>query len=261
MAYRALFDSHLEEASLKQSALKLIGFFAFAAVMLVADQALKHWVVTHMTLASQGGASIPLVPGWFALTYTQNFGSAWSMLWGQRFLLIAIAGGVALGIIIYAARLLGVPYALVHATLAGQTLSSQLVVKETALAGLALGTDPEKARARYGEPSKQQVEAEGEWWIYDAEGGPHLKLLFAGKPAKLAQVQAWPGSSAETASLMRVLDPAVRLTRKYGAPAKTLPLGATGAEVWVYPAADAAFVVTPPDDKDRRSVGAIVVGR
>ena len=49
--------------------------------------------------------SIPLIPKYFALTYTQNFGSAWSMLWGQRVLLIAIASAVALGIIIYAVRL------------------------------------------------------------------------------------------------------------------------------------------------------------
>ena len=83
---------------------------------------------------------------------------------------------------------------------------------------------------------------------------------IAGKPAKLAQVQAWPGSAAETSTLVRVLDPAVRVSRKYGAPVKTLPLGGSGAEVWVYPAADAAFVVTAPDDKDRRSVGAVVVG-
>jgi hypothetical protein len=159
-----------------------------------------------------------------------------------------------------AARLAGVPYAALHRALEGQATTSPLVVKETALAGLPLGSEPALARSRFGEPATQQVEAEGEWWTYDATGGPHLKLLFAGKPAKLVQVQAWPGSTAETITLVRVLDPAVRLTRKYGAPTSTLKLGDTGAEVWVYPAADAAFVVTPPDEKDRRSVGAIVVG-
>lgn len=90
---------------MKQSALKLGSLFAFAGVALAADQWLKHWVVTNMTLARDGGGSLPLIPGWFALTYTQNFGSAWSMLWGQRFLLIAIAGAVAIGIIVYAVRL------------------------------------------------------------------------------------------------------------------------------------------------------------
>jgi hypothetical protein len=154
----------------------------------------------------------------------------------------------------------GVPYTAVHAALADQKLGSPLVIKETGLAGLPLGSGPDVARAKFGDPATTRVEAEGEWWDYDAEGGPHLTLLFAGKPAKLAQVQAWPGGAAETSTLVRVLDPAVRISRKYGAPAKTLPLGAAGAEVWVYPAADAAFVVTAPDEKDRRSVGAIVVG-
>lgn len=86
---------------MKPSALKLASLFAVAGVALAADQALKLWVVKNMTLHYP---SIPLVPGYFALTYTQNFGSAWSMLWGQTWLLIAIAAGVALGIVIYALR-------------------------------------------------------------------------------------------------------------------------------------------------------------
>lgn len=87
---------------MKQSALKLAGLFGCAAVALAADQALKLWVVENMTLHYP---SIPLIPGYFALTYTQNFGSAWSMLWGQTYLLIAIAAAVAIGIVIYALRL------------------------------------------------------------------------------------------------------------------------------------------------------------
>lgn len=87
---------------MNKSALKLPSLFVYALGALAADQWLKHWVVAHMTLHYP---SIPLIPGYFALTYTQNFGSAWSMLWGQRWLLIAIAGAVALGIIVYAARL------------------------------------------------------------------------------------------------------------------------------------------------------------
>src|SRR5687768_11105571 len=91
-----------KESPLKPSTLKLVSLFVFAAVALVADQALKLWVVANMTLHYP---SIPLIPGYFALTYTQNFGSAWSMLWGQTWLLIAIATAVALGIVIYAVRL------------------------------------------------------------------------------------------------------------------------------------------------------------
>lgn len=81
---------------------KLATMFGYAAIVLMLDQLLKHWVTTHMQLHHP---SIPLVPGYFALTYTQNFGSAWSMLWGQTWLLIGIATAVAVGIIVYAVRL------------------------------------------------------------------------------------------------------------------------------------------------------------
>jgi len=81
---------------------KLASMFVYASAVFLADQVLKTWVTTHMTLHYP---SIPLVPGWFALTYTQNFGAAWSMLWSQTWLLIGIATSVVLGIVIYAFRL------------------------------------------------------------------------------------------------------------------------------------------------------------
>jgi signal peptidase II len=87
---------------LEKSGLKLASLFVYAAIAIALDQALKHWVATNMILHSP---SIPLIPKYFALTYTQNFGSAWSMLWGQRLLLIGIASAVAIGIVIYAIRL------------------------------------------------------------------------------------------------------------------------------------------------------------
>lgn len=81
---------------------RLASMFGYALVTLAADQALKGWVLANMTLHYP---SIPLVPGYFALTYTQNFGAAWSSLWGQTWLLIGIASSVALGIVVYALRL------------------------------------------------------------------------------------------------------------------------------------------------------------
>lgn len=87
---------------MKQSALKLTGLFSVAAVSVAVDQALKIWVDKNLDLHTE---QLPLIPGWFALTYTRNFGSAWSMLWGQRYLLVAIAAAVAIGIIVYAVRL------------------------------------------------------------------------------------------------------------------------------------------------------------
>jgi signal peptidase II len=92
----------LEDLSLKQSSLKLASLFGYASVALAADQALKIWVDKNLDLHTE---QVALIPGWFALTYTRNFGSAWSMLWGQRGLLILIASAVAIGIIVYAIRL------------------------------------------------------------------------------------------------------------------------------------------------------------
>lgn len=92
----------LEDLLLKQSSLKLASLFGYAGVALAADQALKIWVDKNLDLHTE---QVALIPGWFALTYTRNFGSAWSMLWGQRGLLILIASAVAIGIIVYAIRL------------------------------------------------------------------------------------------------------------------------------------------------------------
>lgn len=87
---------------MRRSAWMLLSLFFIAGGTLGADQALKHWIVQNLQFV---GASQPLVPGTFALTYTQNFGAAWSLLWGHRPVLIAIAGAVTLGIIVYAVRL------------------------------------------------------------------------------------------------------------------------------------------------------------
>lgn len=78
------------------STLRVFWLIAFALPALAADQALKAWVVAEPTLAT--GGSIPLVPGWFALTVTRNFGSAWSMLWGQTSLLLAISTLASIGV-------------------------------------------------------------------------------------------------------------------------------------------------------------------
>jgi hypothetical protein len=140
-------------------------------------------------------------------------------------------------------------------------VENPLVVRESGLADLKLGATPEQVRSRYGEPTRTHDGPEGQWWDYEgSEAKANLRLLFAGTPQVLAQIQAWAPSSHQTSTLVRVLDPAVRVTRKYGAPTKTIAVGGAGGEAWVYPAANVAFVVTPPDDKDRRSVGAIIVG-
>lgn len=79
----------LDTGSPTSPAGRLGWLLALALPALAADQALKAWVVAHPVLGT--GGSLPLVPGWFALTVTRNFGSAWSMLWGQTTLLLAIS--------------------------------------------------------------------------------------------------------------------------------------------------------------------------
>jgi hypothetical protein len=158
-----------------------------------------------------------------------------------------------------ALRAQGVPYAELHAV--ADAAAHPLVVRETGLAELQLGASQAQTKARYGEPTRIKESPDGIWWEYEeADPQSNLKLLFTGAQNTLAQVQAWPPSAHETRTLVRVLDPVTRVTRKYGQPAKTLKLDATGAEVWVYPAANAAFVVMAPDEKARRSVGAVIVG-
>lgn len=152
-------------------------------------------------------------------------------------------------------------YGSLHAAVGGKPVENPLVVRESGLAELALGATPEQVKARYGEPARTQDGPEGQWWEYEgSEPKANLRLLFAGQPLALAQIQAWAPSAHQTSTLVRVMDPAVRVTRKYGAPATTVKVGGNGGEAWVYPAANVAFVVTPPDDKDRRTVGAIIVG-
>jgi hypothetical protein len=62
----------------------------------------------------------------------------------------------------------------------------------------------------------------------------------------LTQIQAWAPGAQETRSMVRLLDPVSRIERKYGPAPKTLKLGWTGGEVWLYPAANVAFVLSPP---------------
>lgn len=153
------------------------------------------------------------------------------------------------------------PYAELRAAAEKGPAANPLVVRETGLAGLNLGVGQDQARSRYGDPTRTTEGPEGVWWEYEsADAKANMRLLFSGAENTLAQVQAWPPSAHETRTLVRALDPASRVTRKYGAPTQTVKLGDTGAEVWVYPAANAAFVVTAPDEKDRRTVGAVIVG-
>lgn len=80
------------------------------------------------------------------------------------------------------------------------------------------------------------------------------------RPQVLAHIQAWAPARFQTRSLVRVLDPVVRIERKYGKAPKVLPWGGQGGEVWLYPAANVAFVVTPMWAEQPRYVAATLVG-
>ena len=59
---------------------------AFATVLgiLIVDQGLKFWVLTHLALGQQ----MELVPGFLSLTYIQNRGASWGILPGTQGLFI-----------------------------------------------------------------------------------------------------------------------------------------------------------------------------
>lgn len=64
-------------------------YLLLAALMVVADQLIKHWTVTVL----QPIGSIPLWEGVFHLTYVENTGAAFSMLEGRQgfFIVVTVA--------------------------------------------------------------------------------------------------------------------------------------------------------------------------
>jgi len=66
-------------------------FWGVALVMVVIDQIFKLWVRTNF----QVGETQPVIEGWLRWTHSLNTGAAWSMLAGQRWLLVLISIGVS----------------------------------------------------------------------------------------------------------------------------------------------------------------------
>lgn len=58
----------------------------FAALLAVLDQISKYFVVKHI----EYGAVIPCIEGLFHLTYVQNFGAAFSILQGHKWLFVLV---------------------------------------------------------------------------------------------------------------------------------------------------------------------------
>ena len=62
---------------------------AFATVLglLIVDQGLKFWVLTHLALGQQ----MELVPGFLSLTHIQNRGASWGIYPGAQGMFIVIS--------------------------------------------------------------------------------------------------------------------------------------------------------------------------
>jgi hypothetical protein len=194
-------------------------------------------------------------------------------------------------------------YGTLHQAAAAGPAKNVLLQHETGLAELPLGATQGQVHQRYGDPNRKFRSNDGEWWEFDevvelatpepAEDGKKpapvhnptatLRLLFqpraqAADPAAtdaatprqpvqtLVQIQAWAPGAQETRSMIRLLDPLARVARKYGEPARKLGVGWGGAEVWLYPAANVAFVITAPQPQDapelppQRVVAGTIVG-
>ena len=78
-------------------------FLLYAAallVMIVGDQALKGWTVSHLEL----GESMPFIPAIMQLTRVHNYGAAWSSLSGKTVLLIAVTAVMMIAVAVLLLR-------------------------------------------------------------------------------------------------------------------------------------------------------------
>lgn len=66
---------------------KYIKIFIIALIVLFLDQITKFLVSNLLNLDK----SLKIISGFFSLTYTRNYGAAWSMMWDKRIILIIIS--------------------------------------------------------------------------------------------------------------------------------------------------------------------------
>lgn len=71
-----------------------------AAALLVCDQLVKRWVVTHLAL----GGSCRFLPGFIELLRVHNYGAAWSSFSGMRWVLVAVTSIIVAAVIVLPAR-------------------------------------------------------------------------------------------------------------------------------------------------------------
>jgi signal peptidase II len=73
----------------------MIALLALAAIVVILDQASKAWIRANL----QHGEEIVLWPGVVHLSHVLNYGAAWGVLSGQRWLLIAVSVLVMAGVL------------------------------------------------------------------------------------------------------------------------------------------------------------------
>ncbi|MCP2015331.1 signal peptidase II [Deinococcus sp. HSC-46F16] len=69
-----------------------------AALLILADQALKAWALANLT---EGATPIPFVPGLLSWQLTFNTGAAWSLFSGSAVPLALVRLAVGVGILVY----------------------------------------------------------------------------------------------------------------------------------------------------------------
>ena len=69
-------------------------FAALGAVLLAADQWVKHWTTVYLPL----GETMPFLPGFVQLRTVHNYGAAWSSFSGMRWLLVAVTCCIVLAV-------------------------------------------------------------------------------------------------------------------------------------------------------------------
>lgn len=95
-----------------------------AALLVIADQALKAWALTHLTY---GAPPVPFVPGLLDWVLTFNTGAAWSLFSGSALPLAVARLLVGLGILAYVVlrspgRFLSVVLSVIAAGAIGNTI-------------------------------------------------------------------------------------------------------------------------------------------
>ena len=73
----------------------MILYLIMAGLLIAGDQLIKQWAIEVLKPA----VSIDIIPGVLSLYYHENFGAAWGILQGQRWLLLIVTGAVILAML------------------------------------------------------------------------------------------------------------------------------------------------------------------